>query len=188
MTSSTFPGPPVRHCITAPIDMTRMAESILDPLMAEKGDRAVEITVSPGAHAIADEGLILLVLENLIGNAWKYSSKRNPSKIEFGFREAADEVSFSFRTTAWASTPTTLTGCSGRSSAFTPTLTFPEPESAWPPCSASSRAMAEGFGRKQPSTREQNSASACPTSHPEKARAKMRPAGNPSANNTHQKF
>ncbi len=78
----------------APIDMTRMAESILERLVADKGDRTVEISVSPGAHAIADEGLILVVLENLIGNAWKYSSKRDPAKIEFGFREAADEVVF----------------------------------------------------------------------------------------------
>jgi signal transduction histidine kinase len=77
-----------------PLDMTRMVQSILEPLMAEKGDRAVEISVSPGAHAIADEGLILLVLENLVRNAWKYSSKRDPAKIEFGFREAADEIVF----------------------------------------------------------------------------------------------
>jgi len=77
-----------------PIDMSRMAESILNQLMAENGDRDVQISVSPGAHAIADEGLILVVLENLIGNAWKYSSKRKPAKIEFGFREAADEVIF----------------------------------------------------------------------------------------------
>ncbi len=76
------------------LDITHMVQSILEPLMAEKGDRQVEITVSPGAHAIADEGLILLVLENLVRNAWKYSSKRNPAKIEFGFREAADEIVF----------------------------------------------------------------------------------------------
>lgn len=77
-----------------PIDVSRMAESILKRLMAEKGDRAVEISITPGAHAIGDEGLILLVLENLIGNAWKYSSKRNPAKIEFGFGEATNEVVF----------------------------------------------------------------------------------------------
>lgn len=80
-----------------PIDMSRMAESILKRMMAEKGDRAVEISVKPGAHAIADEGLMLVVLENLIGNAWKYSSKRNPAKIEFGFGEATSEVVFFVR-------------------------------------------------------------------------------------------
>lgn len=77
-----------------PIDMSRMAESILNRLTAEKGSPAVKFSVAPGAHAIADEGLIQVVLENLIGNAWKYSSKRFPAKIEFGFREAADEVTF----------------------------------------------------------------------------------------------
>jgi signal transduction histidine kinase len=77
-----------------PIDLSRLAASILESLMADKGERTVEISVSPGAHAIADEGLISLVLENLIRNAWKYSSKRNPSRIEFGFREEKDEVIF----------------------------------------------------------------------------------------------
>jgi signal transduction histidine kinase len=77
-----------------PLDITRMVESIFEPLMADKGDRNVEISLTPGAHAIADEGLILVVLENLIRNAWKYSSKRNPAKIEFGFRETKDEAIF----------------------------------------------------------------------------------------------
>lgn len=77
-----------------PVDMSRMAESILERLAADKGDRTVEITVSPGANAIADEGLIMVVLENLLGNAWKYTSKRDPAKIQFGFREAEHEVIF----------------------------------------------------------------------------------------------
>ncbi|HVN93676.1 MAG TPA: ATP-binding protein [Terracidiphilus sp.] len=77
-----------------PIDMTRLVHSILESLIAEKGDRDVQVVVSPGAHAIADEGLISLVLENLLRNAWKYSSKRNPAKIEFGYREAENEIVF----------------------------------------------------------------------------------------------
>jgi len=76
------------------LDMTRMAQSILEPLLAEKDGRVVNVSIAPAAHAMADEGLILLVLENLIRNAWKYSSKRDPAKIEFGFREAADEIVF----------------------------------------------------------------------------------------------
>jgi signal transduction histidine kinase len=76
------------------LDLSHMVESILEPMMAEKGDRTVELVISPGAHAIGDEGLISLLLENLIRNAWKYSSKRDPARIEFGYREAANEVSF----------------------------------------------------------------------------------------------
>ncbi len=77
-----------------PLDLSRMARSVLDPLLADKDGREVQVSVTPGAHAIADEGLILLVLENLIRNAWKYSSKRDPAKIEFGFREDPDEIVF----------------------------------------------------------------------------------------------
>jgi signal transduction histidine kinase len=80
-----------------PIDLTRLAQSVFEPLMADKANRAVEIIIAAEAHAYADEGLISLVLENLIRNAWKYSSKRDPAHIEFGFREAANEVIFFVR-------------------------------------------------------------------------------------------
>ena len=79
------------------IDLTRMAESIFEPLLADKGGRTVEITVAAGAHAYADDGLMCIVLENLIRNAWKYSSKRNPACIEFGFREEMNEAVFFVR-------------------------------------------------------------------------------------------
>jgi light-regulated signal transduction histidine kinase (bacteriophytochrome) len=79
------------------IDLTRMAESIFEPLLADKGGRTVEITVAAGAHAYADDGLMCIVLENLIRNAWKYSSKSNPAQIEFGFREEMNEAIFFVR-------------------------------------------------------------------------------------------
>jgi signal transduction histidine kinase len=79
------------------IDLSRMVQSTFEPLMADKGDRAVHITVAAGACAYADEGLIGLVLENLIGNAWKYSSRRNPAHIEFGFREEESQAVFFVR-------------------------------------------------------------------------------------------
>ena len=44
------------------LDMTRMAENVVASLMADKGNRAVEITIAQGAHAFADEGLIGIVL------------------------------------------------------------------------------------------------------------------------------
>jgi signal transduction histidine kinase len=79
------------------IDLTRMVQSIVEPLMAERGDRSVEISIAIGARAYADEGLICLVLENLIRNAWKYSSKRDPASIEFGFRQEGSETLFFVR-------------------------------------------------------------------------------------------
>ena len=54
---------------------------ILGNLM-QSGERQVEIVVADGCMAVADEGLITVVLENLLRNAWKYTSRRScPHRI-----------------------------------------------------------------------------------------------------------
>ncbi len=69
------------------INLSLMAETILDGLRAENGARRAQFSVAMGARAIADEGLMHIVLENLLGNAWKYTSKTDVAEIEFGFSE-----------------------------------------------------------------------------------------------------
>lgn len=71
----------------APIDLSSMADSILDSLQAENDGRRVVVKVEKGARAIADEGLVHVVLENLLRNAWKYTSKTASAEIEFGYKE-----------------------------------------------------------------------------------------------------
>ncbi|MGA7342609.1 MAG: ATP-binding protein [Terracidiphilus sp.] len=73
-----------------PLDLSLMAESILEGLKAEDGTRQARFTIAQGARAIADEGLMHVVLENLLGNAWKYTSKLETAEIEFGCSEEAD--------------------------------------------------------------------------------------------------
>ena len=73
----------------APIDLSNMAEEIVAGLKSENGDRQVEVKVEKGARAIADEGLVHVVLENLLGNAWKYTSKTRAAEISFGYAEEA---------------------------------------------------------------------------------------------------
>ena len=70
-----------------PINLSQMAEAILETLKGENPGRKVEITISWGAHVIADEGLMTLVMENLLRNAWKYTSRLSVARIEFGFTE-----------------------------------------------------------------------------------------------------
>jgi signal transduction histidine kinase len=45
----------------------------------------------------ADAKLMRIVLENLIGNAWKYTRDKKPAKIEFGSRQLQHEVEFYLR-------------------------------------------------------------------------------------------
>ena len=69
------------------IDLSRMAESILERLRADDPARKAQCTVAKGARVIADEGLMHIVLENLLRNAWKYTSKVDVAEIEFGHGE-----------------------------------------------------------------------------------------------------
>lgn len=71
----------------SPINLSQMAETILERLRADDHTRQAMFTVARGAHAIADEGLTQIVLENLLRNAWKYTSKTDAAEIEFGFSE-----------------------------------------------------------------------------------------------------
>jgi hypothetical protein len=47
----------------------------------------VRIKVAKGAQAMVDDGLITVALENLLNNAWKYTSRVDTAEIEFGYRE-----------------------------------------------------------------------------------------------------
>jgi len=70
----------------AEVDLSEMAGEILHNLQAEEHGRCVRCTIAAGARAVADEGLLHVVLQNLLGNAWKYTSKVEDAAIEFGLR------------------------------------------------------------------------------------------------------
>lgn len=46
--------------------------------------------IHPAIHALADRRLIRAVLDNLVGNAWKFTSPREAATIEFGEARADD--------------------------------------------------------------------------------------------------
>jgi PAS domain S-box-containing protein len=66
------------------VDISALAQSILDKLGADEPDRKTEVSIERNMTASGDEGLLKLALENLIGNAWKFSSKNASARIEIG--------------------------------------------------------------------------------------------------------
>lgn len=72
---------PVRR---VPIDLSALSRSIADELQSSQLERQVEFVIEPGLMADADPNLMRIVLENLLSNAWKFTSKRSLARIEFG--------------------------------------------------------------------------------------------------------
>jgi signal transduction histidine kinase len=66
------------------VNLSEMAQSIEDVLRTRDPDRDVVMTITPGIEVNADRRLMGIVMENLLGNAWKYTSKQPQSEILFG--------------------------------------------------------------------------------------------------------
>ena len=70
-----------------PVDLSALAREVADELQAAEPKRQVVWIIAAQVSAAGDPGLLRVALQNLIGNAWKYSSKRDPARIEFGIAE-----------------------------------------------------------------------------------------------------
>ncbi|MBN2303322.1 MAG: PAS domain S-box protein [Anaerolineae bacterium] len=74
-----------RDMVNKPVDLSALARQALTALQATQPERPVEIVISDGLQATGDEGLIQIALENLLGNAWKFTGKcASLARIEFG--------------------------------------------------------------------------------------------------------
>jgi PAS domain S-box-containing protein len=73
-----------------PVDLSILAERILAELRLEQPDRIVSLSVTPNLVVNGDENLLQIALHNLLANAWKFTSKRQSARIEFGMQEGDD--------------------------------------------------------------------------------------------------
>jgi len=67
------------------VDLSEMARTIAERLSGSGPGRAVHFQIQPGARVHGDASLLELVLENLLGNAWKFTRDQEQPSIEFGF-------------------------------------------------------------------------------------------------------
>jgi PAS domain S-box-containing protein len=73
-------------------DLSALAHTIATELQQSAPDRRVEFVIGEGIMGNGDDALIRVVLENLLGNAWKFTSKRDSARIEFGVIRQSDGV------------------------------------------------------------------------------------------------
>jgi len=66
------------------IDLSAVARSVANELQRSDPDRNVEFIIAPGIIGVGDASLVRVALENLIGNAWKFTGRQKHARIEFG--------------------------------------------------------------------------------------------------------
>ena len=67
-----------------PVDLSALATEVLEQLQSGSPERAVRWHVEPGLQWAADPRLMRSVLENLLGNAWKFTSRTPDAEIRVG--------------------------------------------------------------------------------------------------------
>lgn len=72
-----------------PVDLSALARDVAEGLQRAEPGRQVTFDITPDLKARGDARLLRGVLENLLGNAWKFTSKRSGARIEF-FAESRD--------------------------------------------------------------------------------------------------
>ena len=70
------------------IDISVLARAVVEQLERSDPGRRVDVTVADGLVATGDPHLVRAVLENLLGNAWKFTSKQPGARIEFGVHQS----------------------------------------------------------------------------------------------------
>lgn len=65
------------------VNLSEMAIQVCDELRAEHPERKAEIEITADLMAVADKTLMRVVLDNLLGNAWKFTADRELTRIRF---------------------------------------------------------------------------------------------------------
>ncbi|HSR65150.1 MAG TPA: CHASE domain-containing protein [Xanthomonadaceae bacterium] len=66
------------------LDLSRMAADAVAELRASEPQRKVHVEIQPGLTAVGDSGLARSLLQNLLGNAWKFTREREEGEVVFG--------------------------------------------------------------------------------------------------------
>jgi light-regulated signal transduction histidine kinase (bacteriophytochrome) len=79
------------------VDLTATAQAIVTELGQGQPERQAEFIIAPNLKSNGDARLLRLALDNLMGNAWKFTRKRPRTRIEFGSAQADGQTAYFVR-------------------------------------------------------------------------------------------
>lgn len=65
------------------VNLSELAKDVVDALRKLEPERGIAVEIAPGLSARGDPKLLRIALDNLLGNAWKFTSRTAPARIEF---------------------------------------------------------------------------------------------------------
>ncbi|HYG22106.1 MAG TPA: ATP-binding protein [Verrucomicrobiae bacterium] len=74
-----------------PVNLTELAREILRQLQASAPERVAEVSIADNLETHGDRGLLRIVMENLLSNAWKFTSNTPVTRIEVGVTGSESE-------------------------------------------------------------------------------------------------
>ena len=77
--------------------LSDVAAEVAESLRKAQPGRSVQVTIEPAMTASGDPGLLRIALENLIGNAWKFTAKAAAATIEIGTQRRGGQVNYYVR-------------------------------------------------------------------------------------------
>ncbi len=79
------------------VDLSALAQSIAEELQETQPERQVDFVIAPGLTASGDSQLLHQLMENLLGNAWKFTGQHPKARIEFGVTQVNGKDTFFIR-------------------------------------------------------------------------------------------
>lgn len=79
------------------INLSAIARSVADSLLEQSPDREARFIIEPDLTVIGDENLMKVVLQNLVENAWKFTSQEPETHIEIGSEKIDGETAYFVR-------------------------------------------------------------------------------------------
>lgn len=76
------------------VDLSALAADVLAELQGQDAERKVSCAIQPGMRALADKSLVRIAIYNLMGNAWKFTSRVPFPSIRFELSETGGEKVF----------------------------------------------------------------------------------------------
>jgi light-regulated signal transduction histidine kinase (bacteriophytochrome) len=73
-----------------PVDVSKLSHKLVRELQDAEPERAVTVTIQPGLVVDGDPAMVAVVMQNLVNNAWKYSSKTVQAQLEIGLEIGND--------------------------------------------------------------------------------------------------